>query len=48
MSRSGRDTSTRNRRPGASLVFTGLAGVIFFWVTDQRYGLASRLTRAAA
>lgn len=34
----------RNRRSGASLILTGIVGVTFFWLTDQRYGLASRLS----
>ena len=29
-----------NRRSGFSLVLVGLAGVLFFWITDARYGLA--------
>jgi hypothetical protein len=29
---------TRSRRSGLSLVLVGLAGVLFFWMTDRRYG----------
>jgi uncharacterized membrane protein len=35
------------RRPGGSLLFSGLAGVAFFWLTDPRYGWA-RLPVVAA
>jgi len=35
--------NVRNRRSGASLVLTGVLGLLFFWLTDHRYGLASRL-----
>ena len=38
----------RNRRSGSALVFAGLLGVAFFWLTDHRYGLASRLAGAAS
>ena len=38
----------RNRRSGASLVLTGLLGIVFFWLTDHRFGLASRLTGSAS
>ncbi len=34
----------RNRRSGASLILTGIGGLVFFWLTDQRYGLASQLS----
>jgi hypothetical protein len=30
--------SIGNRRSGLSLVLLGLAGVLFFWMTDRRYG----------
>ncbi len=33
-----------NRRSGSSLVLTGLIGILYFWLTDHRLGLASRLT----
>jgi hypothetical protein len=29
-----------NRKSGLRLVLLGLAGVLFFWITDPRYGLA--------
>jgi uncharacterized membrane protein len=32
----------RNRRSGTSLILAGLLGLAFFWLTDHRYGLASR------
>lgn len=38
----------RNRRSGSALVLAGLAGVAFFWLTDHRYGLASRVARTAS
>ena len=28
----------RNQRSGMSLVLIGLAGVLFFWMTDRRFG----------
>jgi hypothetical protein len=31
-----------NRRSGYSLVFVGLIGIAFFWLTDPRYGVALR------
>ena len=34
----------RNRRSGASLILTGLAGMAFFWLTDHRYGLAANIS----
>lgn len=30
------------RKSGVSLVLAGAAGVVFFWVTDPRYGYLSR------
>jgi uncharacterized membrane protein len=30
--------SVRYRRSGTSLILVGLAGVLFFWMTDRRYG----------
>ena len=29
---------SRPRRSGMSLVLVGLAGVLFFWLTDETYG----------
>lgn len=37
----------RNRRSGISLVLIGLAGMVFFWITDPRYGLALRWNSGA-
>jgi hypothetical protein len=31
-----------NRRSGYSLLLIGVLGVLFFWVTDPRYGMALR------
>jgi len=31
-----------NRHSGYSLVAAGLIGILFFWITDPRYGLALR------
>ncbi len=31
-----------NRRSGYSLVLVGVLGVVFFWITDPRIGLALR------
>ncbi len=31
-----------NRRSGYSLVLTGLLGLVFFWLTDPRIGMALR------
>jgi len=30
------------RRSGLSLILAGLAGIVYFWLTDPRYGLAGR------
>jgi uncharacterized membrane protein len=35
-----------NRRSGYSLVLVGVLGIAFFWITDPRYGLALRWSRA--
>lgn len=29
----------KSRRSGLSLVFAGLVGALYFWLTDPRYGL---------
>jgi hypothetical protein len=29
-----------NRKSGSSLILVGLLGILFFWLTDPRYGLA--------
>jgi hypothetical protein len=34
-----------NRRSGLSLVLVGLAGMVFFWMTDARYGMALQWNR---
>jgi hypothetical protein len=31
-----------NRRSGYSLVLIGVLGVVYFWLTDPRYGIALR------
>jgi hypothetical protein len=36
---------TFNRRSGYSLVVVGVLGIVFFWVTDPRYGMALRWSR---
>jgi hypothetical protein len=35
-----------NRRSGYSLVLVGVLGLVFFWITDPRYGLALRWSRS--
>jgi hypothetical protein len=30
--------NSRTRRSGISLVLVGMAGVLFFWLTDRTYG----------
>jgi hypothetical protein len=34
-----------NRRSGYSLVTAGVFGIVFFWITDPRIGLALRWNR---
>jgi hypothetical protein len=34
-----------SRRSGFSLVLVGMLGVVFFWITDPRYGLALRWSK---
>ena len=34
-----------SKRSGVSLVLVGLLGLVFFWITDPRYGLALRWSR---
>jgi hypothetical protein len=33
------------RRSGTSLVVVGILGMLFFWITDPRWGLALRWNR---
>jgi hypothetical protein len=33
------------RRSGYSLVLSGIVGLLFFWATDARFGLARMLNR---
>lgn len=36
---------TFNRRSGYSLVSVGVLGIVFFWITDPRYGLGLHWSR---